>query len=149
MLCHVCWILWYSRTLKLFSYIEKSKNSTYFKAFHYFWSLIIGGWGKGTSEIQDIMCNRKTSLLLSSSIVLLKYKCNSLQCLQPKHCRTGPAWENHDVKLAVTHGEVGQSLIRVCIKKLTSNDEPAWTVSQPWRVSAALVREGFVCSGFK
>lgn len=35
------------------------------------------------------------------------------------------------MKLAVTHGEVGQSLIRGCIMKLTSNDEPAWTVSQP------------------
>lgn len=148
MLCHMCWILWYSRTLKLFNYIEKSENSTYFKAFHYFWSLIVEG-GKGISEIQDIMCNRKTSLLLSSSTVLLKTKCNSLQCLQPKHSRTGPAWENHDVKLAVTHGEVGQSLIRGYIK-LTSNDEPAWTVPLlPWRVSAALVREGIVCSGFK
>lgn len=103
MLCHMCWILWYSRTLKLFNYIEKSKNSTYFKAFHYFWSLIVEG-GKGISEIQDIMCNRKTSLLLSSSTVLLKTKCSSLQFLQPKHCRTGPAWENHHVKLAVAQG---------------------------------------------
>lgn len=34
------------------------------------------------------------------------------------------------MKLAVTHGEVGQSLVRVCIMKLTSNDEPSWTVSE-------------------
>lgn len=35
------------------------------------------------------------------------------------------------MKLAVTHGEVGQSPARVCIMKLTLNDEPAWTVSEP------------------
>lgn len=35
------------------------------------------------------------------------------------------------MKLAVTHGEAGQALVRVCIMKLTSNDEPAWTVSEP------------------
>lgn len=131
MLCHTCGILWYSRTLKLFNYIEKNKNSTYFKSFHYFGSLIVEG-EKGISEIPDIMCNRKTSLLLSSSIVFLKNKCNSLQCLHPKHCKTEPAWENHDMKLAVTHGEVGESPVSiVSIMKLTSNDEPAWTVSEP------------------
>lgn len=35
------------------------------------------------------------------------------------------------MKLAVALGEVGQSPIRVCIMKLTSNYQPAWTVSEP------------------
>lgn len=35
------------------------------------------------------------------------------------------------MRLAVIHGEVGQSPVRVRIMKLTSNNEPAWTVSEP------------------